>query len=65
MQHIEISHQLLEKIEKDQLEEVLIESPLASPTVEGLVKNKKYARACLRDSLSKGEAPYASHLLYA
>lgn len=65
MKHIELSHQLLEAIEKDKLEPILIESPLASPTIEGLVRNKKYARACMRDSLSKGEAPYASHLLYA
>lgn len=65
MEHIEISHQLLEQIQKNLLEEVLIESPLASPTIEGLVQNKKYARECMRDSLSRGEAPYASHLLYA
>jgi hypothetical protein len=26
--------------------------------------NVRYARACLRDSLLRGEAPYASHLLY-
>lgn len=65
MKHIELSHQLLEKIENNEMQQVLVESPLASPTIEGLVKNKKYARACLRDCLSKGEAPYASHLLYA
>jgi hypothetical protein len=65
MQHIEMSHQLLEKIEKDQLLMVLVESPLASPEIEGLVRNKKFARACLRDCLARGEAPYASHLLYA
>lgn len=65
MQHIEISHELFTKIENDLLTPVLIESPLASPTIEGLVRNKKFARACLRDSLGRGEAPYASHLLYA
>ena len=26
--------------------------------------NQRYARACLRDCLLRGEAPYASHLLY-
>lgn len=65
MKHIEMSHDILEKIEKDLLQPVLIESPLAAPDIEGWVRNKKFARACLRDSLSKGEAPYASHLLYA
>ena len=65
MKHVEISHKLLENIETTNLTKVLIESPLASPTIEGLVRNKKYARECMRDCLSKGEAPYASHLLYA
>lgn len=65
MKHIEMSHEILEKIEKDLLEPVLIESPLAAPTIEGWVRNKKFARACMRDCLGKGEAPYASHLLYA
>jgi hypothetical protein len=27
-------------------------------------RNIRYARACLRDCLLRGEAPYASHLLY-
>ncbi len=39
---------------------VVIESPL-SGDVE---RNTRYARACLRDSLLRGEAPLASHLLY-
>ena len=39
---------------------VIIESPYA-----GAVKhNLMYARECMRDSLSRGEAPIASHLLY-
>ncbi|MDO8600219.1 MAG: hypothetical protein Q7R73_01190 [bacterium] len=29
-----------------------------------LRRNLKYARACLRDCLQRGEAPFASHLLY-
>lgn len=43
---------------------VVIESPLNAPTREGIERNKKYARAALLDSLRRGEAPYASHLLY-
>jgi len=39
---------------------VILESPYAGD-VEG---NVLYARACLRDSLLRGEAPIASHLLY-
>lgn len=39
---------------------VIIESPYAG-NVEA---NVKYARACMRDSLARGEAPIASHLLY-
>lgn len=43
---------------------VIIESPYAAPTTEGIAYNVSYARACLRDSLLRGEAPIASHLLY-
>jgi hypothetical protein len=39
---------------------VIIESPYAGDTEE----NVAYARAAVRDSLARGEAPIASHLLY-
>jgi len=44
---------------------VLIESPLAAPSRSGLGLNQLYGRAALRDSLLRGEAPMASHMLYA
>jgi hypothetical protein len=43
---------------------VILESPYAAPTPEEIELNVRYARACVRDSLSRGEAPIASHLLY-
>lgn len=56
---------------------VVIESPLKgavpawcprwlAPLVErvGRWRNRRYALACMRDSLARGEAPYASHLLF-
>jgi len=43
---------------------VILESPYAADTGEGIDKNVEYARRCVRDSLSRGEAPIASHLLY-
>lgn len=39
---------------------VIIESPYAGD----VAGNTAYARACVRDSLARGEAPIASHLLY-
>lgn len=39
---------------------VILESPYAGD----VERNVAYARACLRDSLMRGEAPIASHLLY-
>lgn len=39
---------------------VILESPFAGQ----IERNVRYARACLRDSLLRGEAPIASHLLY-
>lgn len=38
---------------------VIIESPFA-----GGHKNVLFSRSCVLDSLSRGESPYASHLLY-
>lgn len=43
---------------------VILESPYAAPTAEEIAENVGYARACVRDSLVRGEAPIASHLLY-
>jgi len=39
---------------------VILESPYAGD----ILRNIQYARRCVRDSLSRGEAPIASHLLY-
>jgi hypothetical protein len=39
---------------------VIIESPYAGDTE----RNIEYARMCIKDSLSRGESPIASHLLY-
>lgn len=39
---------------------VILESPYAG----NVERNVRYARACLRDCLMRGEAPFASHLLY-
>lgn len=43
---------------------VIIESPFAGATPEERQRNLDYARAAVRDSLLRGEAPIASHLLY-
>jgi hypothetical protein len=39
---------------------VIVESPFAGD----IARNVRYARACMRDCLMRGEAPFASHLLY-
>jgi hypothetical protein len=39
---------------------VIIESPFAGD----LDTNIRFARACMRDSLRRGESPFAMHLLY-
>ena len=41
-----------------------IESPYSASNHEELVRNIRYARACVRDSLLRGEVPFASHLFY-
>lgn len=44
---------------------IILESPYAADTEAGVQENIRYARACLLDSIRRGEAPFASHLLYA
>ena len=39
---------------------VVIESPYAG----NVVRNERYAKMCMKDSLDRGEAPFISHLLY-
>jgi hypothetical protein len=43
---------------------VIIESPFAADTPEGIEYNLGYLRAAMRDCLLRGEAPFASHALY-
>ena len=42
------------------MKRVIIESPLSGD----FKRNIRYARLCCLDSLRRGEAPYASHLIY-
>lgn len=42
------------------MKRVVIESPLSGD----FARNIRYARLCALDCLRRGEAPYASHLLY-
>lgn len=46
------------------MQRVILESPFAAETPNGKKANILYARACLRDCLTQGESPIASHLLY-
>jgi len=40
---------------------VIIESRYAAKTAEGLIRNWNYLRFAIADSISRGEAPFASH----
>ncbi len=42
---------------------VVIESPLRGSD-GGYEKNRMYSERCVRDSLKRGEAPFASHVFY-
>ncbi len=44
---------------------VIVESPYAGATARIIERNERYLRACLRDCLLRGEAPFASHGLFA
>lgn len=45
------------------MKRVVVESPYAAPTPEGIDLHTRYARACVADCIRRGEAPAASHLL--
>ena len=47
-------------IEIEKMKLVVIESPLSGDFGRNLI----YAKLCMLDSLRRGEAPFASHLLY-
>lgn len=40
---------------------VILESPFGGDTAEDIARNIRYARACMRDCVLRGESPYASH----
>lgn len=42
------------------MKRVIVESPFAGD----VERNLRYVRACMRDCLLRGEAPFASHALY-
>jgi hypothetical protein len=52
------------KMMADAMRRVIIESPYAADTEASAVLNKAYALECLRDCLRRGEAPFASHVIY-
>lgn len=46
------------------MKRVIIESPFKGMDTREEARNIRYVRMCLRDSLLRGEAPFASHALY-
>lgn len=43
---------------------VIIESPYESDNPAMAEENIRYARACVKDSISLGESPFASHIFF-
>lgn len=43
---------------------VMIETPLMANAMMTMEQHLEYAKECMKHSLSKGEAPFAMHLLY-
>jgi len=46
------------------MKRVIIESPFWASSAAGIERHIEYARAAVRDSVLRGEAPIASHLLF-
>lgn len=43
---------------------IMLESPYWNNDKRILTRNIAYAKLCMKDSANRGEAPFASHLLY-
>lgn len=56
----EAGRQDILSVQSSRIPRVIIESPFAGD----IDANVEYTRACVRDSLRRGEAPFASHLIY-
>lgn len=63
--HLEKSHQLVNEYDSTKLKKVVLESRFAAEDVKGLLINKRFTIACIRDCFLRGEAAYASHVIYA
>lgn len=59
------SNKLVQLLEERLMVRVLMESPYHSSDPAVFQLHVKYAVAGMRDCFSRGEAPFASHLLYA
>lgn len=46
------------------MKKVVIESPYAATDAYSLEQHKRYLEFAMQDALHKGEAPFASHMLY-
>lgn len=46
------------------MKKVIIESPFAGKTALQVASNVAYLHDCIKDSLARGEAPFASHGFY-
>ena len=46
------------------LKRVVIESPFRGESWKETARNIYYLRLCVRDSIGRGEAPFASHMFY-
>ena len=65
MVHIDLSHDLLKENRHAKMMRVIIESRFSADNVRDLVRNQKFTLGCMRDCFIRGEAPYASHVIYA
>lgn len=63
IQKLKNSNPLLTEILSPETNFVIIESPYAG-NKEEILRNENYARSAALDCLSKGEIPFASHILY-
>lgn len=65
MKHAVDSHKILDLHKTTDLTKVVLETRFVSEDIREMIRFRKFTLACMRDCFSRGEAPYASHMLYA
>lgn len=65
MKHSEDSHKIIDNNNYSNLKMVVLETRFVSKDIKTMIMYRKFTLACIRGCLKRGEALYASHMMFA